>query len=69
MFIFLIVAAVGGVGYAAYKHVTVAQVKADLVTWQADVVKAEQSAAAEAQVVWTAVKTKLASLVASHFGL
>jgi|HubBroStandDraft_2_1064218.scaffolds.fasta_scaffold53826_4 hypothetical protein len=52
-------AAVGAAGYAVYKHVTVAQVKAELVKIEADAVAAEPVIKAKVVAIVAAIRAKL----------
>jgi hypothetical protein len=51
--------AVAAVGYAIYKHVTVAQIKAELVKIEADVVAVEPVLKAKVLAIVAALKAKL----------
>jgi hypothetical protein len=60
MFIELVaVAAVAAVSYGLYKHVTVAQVKAELVKIEADVVASEPVLKAKVLAIVAALRAKL----------
>ena len=53
------VAIAAAVGYAVYKHVTVAQVKAELIKIEADVVAAEPVIKAKVLAIVAALRAKL----------
>lgn len=59
MIVELVVLAAAATGYAVYKHVTVAQVKAEVVKAEAYAVTLEAAAKAEVLKVVAAVKAKL----------
>lgn len=55
----LVVAAVGSASYAIYKHVTLAQVKAEVAKIEAEAVSLEAAVKARALAIVAALKAKL----------
>ncbi|MGA7855727.1 MAG: hypothetical protein WCA15_20575 [Candidatus Acidiferrales bacterium] len=55
----LVVAAAGSVAYAAYKHVTLAQVEAEVAKIEAEAVSLEATVKAKVLAIVAAIKAKL----------